>query len=178
MDRDKLLLMEDKNFLRSTLNMIFRKNPKSFKSELIKAIDLATKELRDQGVEREVVNIFNKRAGTKLNSVGDLKKTLKLIESEEQDDEDRLDEKSAFSEWWSEAKSNAYGALAFYPMLTMFLELDKVIKGTADASLRTVIIYLLIWVMVIAGKIEHKDIIKRKADKSWQNLSGNPYDIA
>ena len=174
MNRDKLLLAEDKNFLKKMVDKIFKRKPRDFKIELIKAIDKTAKEFKSAGKEKEVVNILRKRTGIKINSLTDLKKHINLIESDEPAEGEPLNE-GAFTEWWAEAKGNAYNALAFYPMLTMFLEFDKVLKGLPDASLRTTVIYLLIWVLVITGKIEHKQIIQRAKNKGWQNLSGNPY---
>ena len=153
MDRDKLLLMEDKNFIMSMLKKIFSRGHRDFKKELIKAIDVTAREFKAQGKEHEIVGIINKRAGIKINSINDLKKNLRLLEGEEASEEGDTMNEGVFGDWWKEATANAYGALAFYPMLTMFLEFDKVLKGSPDASMRITIIYLLIWVLVIAGKI-------------------------
>lgn len=168
MNRDVLLLQEDKNFILKTIKAIFKKSHKFYRKELEKAITDVSKAVKATGKEKEMVGIINKRSGLRINSLTDLKQHTRLIESK------KKNVNEGFGEWWKEASSNAYGALAFYPLLTMFLELDKVIKGLPDASLRTTIIYLLIWVLIISGKIQRKDLITRKREKEW-NKVGTAY---
>lgn len=168
MNREDVLLQEDKNFLLKTVKSIFKKPHKFFKKELVKAISDVSKATKASGVDKKMVDIINRYSGLKLNSITDLRKHVKLIEAR------KPHVNEGFGEWWKEASSNAYNALAFYPLLTMFLELDKVIKGLPDASLRVTIIYLLIWVLIISGKIQRKDMIQRKREKEW-NKVGSAY---
>ncbi len=167
MNINELLLQEDKNFIVGMIKKIFKGTHLKYKGNLKDAIATTSKALKDAGKEKEVISIINKVAGTKLTAIKDLNKHINLIESK-----DKLDE-GAFAKWWQEAKGSAYGALSFYPMLQMFLELDKVLKGIPDASPRITIIYLLIWVLVISGKIKHGEILAKSKTKEWDKL--DPY---
>ncbi len=91
-----------------------------------------------------------------------------------------------WDEWWQEASANAYGALAFYPLLSMFIQFEKVIKGESDASMQIALIYLFIWIMTITGKIWYKLYLRTSKTKLWDKLDPygaksidqkHPYDI-
>ena len=155
MDRDTLLLAEDLSFLKRTITQIFKKTARDFKRELINQIDKASEILGAAGKEAAVVRVLNRHSEVRINRLSDLKKKLMTVREEK-----RIEE-GALGDWWKEAKGNAYNALAFYPILTMFLELDKVIEGVEGADIRTVLVYLLIWVVVISGKVEKSEIFRK-----------------
>lgn len=170
MDRDKLILEADKSLFKRLLDTVLRRKGKDFKKELGKAIHKAAIDFKKMGIENEIVKIANSHSNVKITSLKDLERKLKLTESYDENG-NRLDEKGAFGEWWDAAKDNAFSALAFYPMLTMFLEFDKLIKGNPDASIRITLIYLVIWIMIIAGKISLKHLASKRKEYEWQHLS-------
>jgi len=147
MNRDELLLMEDKSFVTSILRTIFNRKPRDFRAELIRAIDKVSKEFRDTGKEREIVNVINKYTNTHITRIDDLKNDIRLLESTDDINEDNM-----ITKWWDVARDNIFGAASFYPLLNAFLELDKIIKGTGDANWRTVLIYTLIWAFIVGMK--------------------------
>lgn len=95
--------------------------------------------------DSNVLRIINNRFGTHFSDIHSVF-AKGLVEST-----DRCDE--GLKDWWKEASSSLYGALSFYPLLTAFLELDKVLKGTGDANIRVLVVYFLIWVLVVSGKV-------------------------
>ncbi|MCK5016107.1 MAG: hypothetical protein KAS32_03465 [Candidatus Peribacteraceae bacterium] len=64
--------------------------------------------------------------------------------------------------WWKEIGNNMYAAVSFYPILMVFLELDKVIKGLDGASTRAVIIYGLMWLLIVTGKVISNSFSSRR----------------
>jgi hypothetical protein len=122
--------------------------------------------------EKRVLMIINQRFGTHFTDIRSI--TGKgLMESI-----DRCDE--GLKDWWSEATKNLYGALSFYPLLTAFLEFDKIIKGSGDANIRVMVIYFLIWVLIISGKVvsgmigdpgSEKEAGNKINPKSWMEVT-------
>ncbi len=95
--------------------------------------------------ENGVLKIINSRLGTHFSDVRSVF-AQKLMENTDKCDE-------GLKDWWKEASGSLYGALSFYPLLTTFLELDKVVKGAGDANIRSMSIYFIIWVLVVSGKV-------------------------
>lgn len=75
--------------------------------------------------------------------------------------------------WWELIKTEAFPALSFYPALQVWLELDKMIKGT-EYSGKVIGFYAAFWLLLISGKyikgwIEWKkqNPDQYKLEKSW-----------
>ena len=122
--------------------------------------------------ENNVLRIINTRFGTHFSDVNSIF-AKGLVESV-----DRVDE--GLKDWWNEAAKNMYGALSFYPLLTAFLEFDKIIKGTGDANIRSMVIYFLVWILIISGKVvsglinkpgEEKDAGNKANPKTWAEIA-------
>lgn len=169
MNRDKLLIEADKSLFKKILDTVLRRKGTDFKKELGKAIHKAAIDFKKMGIEGEMIKTINTHTGMRITSLKDLERKLRVTESDESEG-DKLNE-GAFTEWWDAAKDNAFNALAFYPMLTMFLEFDKLIKGNPDASLRITLIYLVLWIMIIAGKITLKHIKVKRDEYQWQHIA-------
>ncbi len=95
--------------------------------------------------EKNVLRIINTRFGTHFTDV------RSVFANGIVENTNRVDE--GLKAWWDEAAKNLYGALSFYPLLSAFLEFDKIIKGSGDANVRAMIIYFLVWVLIISGKV-------------------------
>jgi hypothetical protein len=52
---------------------------------------------------------------------------------------------------WNLIKTEAFPTLAFYPALQVWLELDKILKGT-EYSGRTIVFYAAFWLLLMSGK--------------------------
>ena len=53
--------------------------------------------------------------------------------------------------WWDMVKSEAFPTLAFWPGLQVWLELDKLIKGTSYNG-KVIGVYAAMWLLLISGK--------------------------
>jgi ABC-type antimicrobial peptide transport system permease subunit len=95
--------------------------------------------------EKRCLMIINQRFGTHFSDLHS------IVAKGLMENTNRVDE--GLKAWWDEATKNLYGALSFYPLLTAFLEFDKIIKGSGDANVRAMIIYFLVWVLIISGKV-------------------------
>jgi hypothetical protein len=171
MNIDKILtesevfnVYENKSLVRSTIDKIKKWTWDKAKKTLQGAFRYLVKFAKDKGIEKQVLNIINTMIGKQYRSLSDLMKiSLK---------EDVLYE----GEWWDEAKGNFYGAVSFYPLLTAFLELDKVIKDAGGADMKYVAIYALIWASIVSGKVLSNQYKKKKGQevddvgKAYRNL--------
>jgi hypothetical protein len=106
--------------------------------------------------EKALLRVINKHFNTTFTNMNSMM-TKRIVERVDSVDE-------GIKDWWKEATGNLYGALSFYPLLTVFLELDKIIKGSADANIRAMLIYLIIWVLIITGKVLSSGLSKEKND--------------
>ena len=86
-------------------------------------------------------------------------------------DEKRLNEAMISEDakhWWDLIKTEAFPTLAFYPALQVWLEFDKMLKGTAYSG--TVIsFYAAFWLLLVSGKY-----VKGWLD--WKKTSPEEYD--
>jgi len=148
-------LYESRGLLKTELNKLKSMTWDKAKSFLKKQFDTFNKSVKKAGIEKEVINILNKHMGTRVSTLSSLA-TQKIVEKHE------LNE--GFTDWWKEASVNLYGALSFYPILMVFLELDKVIKGSDMADPKSIAIYALIWIAVITGKIVSGKLVSDKTN--------------
>lgn len=156
---EEVLLLENKNFIISTLNKLKSMTWDKAQDFLRGKVKEFFNKLDSSGVDRKkIISIANKHMWSNVNSPAQLT-AKKIVES-------RLDE-GIFGDWWKEATGNIYGALSFYPLLTAFLEMDKVIKQSGDADVRAMGIYFLIWLGIITGKIVNGRLVSssKKAPK-------------
>ncbi len=141
-NEDTLYIKESESKVMGITKKLFSGTYNKAKMTLNKAAKDMMSYFKKHDLENDVIDIINRYLGMDYRSMNQLTST-QIRES--------LNE--GFSEWFKEAKLNAYGALAFYPLLTMFLEFDKLIKGNPDASLKVTLTYFVIWLGVITGKV-------------------------
>jgi len=109
-----------------------------FKDSWIKFVKM----IKSKGLEKDVLDILNKYTGKKYKSLDKIT-TSKLQESAELSED--------FAHWWRKVRDEAFPTLAFYPALTVWLEIDKLIGGS-DADLKKIGIYAMFWLLLISGK--------------------------
>lgn len=115
------------------------KAQKKIKDSIKSFIDIVKK----SGKEKEVITSINKALGTKHKSLNDLKyKTIR-------EDKEYLNED--LKNFWSFMKREVWPSLSFYPILSLWLELDKIIKG-ADPAWKNIGIYVAIWLFLVSTK--------------------------
>lgn len=62
---------------------------------------------------------------------------------------DNLDEDA--KHWWELIKQEAFPTLAFYPALQVWLEFDKMLKGTQYSG-KVIAFYAAFWLLLVSGK--------------------------
>jgi hypothetical protein len=99
------------------------------------------------GSEEQVLSFINKGFKTNyrtMDQIGNAKpKPTRLGESD--------DVNESTKHWWDLVKTEAFPTLAFYPALSIWLEIDQLMKGN-DMDLKKVTIYALFWVLLVSGK--------------------------
>lgn len=154
----EITLNESKNFIVSTLNTLKSMTWDKAQNFLRGKVKEFFSKLEKSGVDRKkVLNIVNKHMWADVRTPNQLV-SKKITES--------VLNEGIFGDWWKEATGNLYGALSFYPLLTAFLEMDKVIKQSGDADVRAMSIYFLIWVGIITGKIVSGKLVSKNAKVS------------
>jgi len=100
---------------------------------------------QDEMTQQKVLAAINKAYGTNYKDTNDLKKAIRanLKESNELNED--------WKHYWDLIKGEAFPALSFYPALTVWLEIDKLIRGN-DANARVIVVYGLLWLLLISGK--------------------------
>jgi hypothetical protein len=136
---EQFLLNE--NMVDKALTLVKRMDFKKAKKFLLDQFEQFMVAVEAAGVEREAVSIINKGFNTRYRSLEQIKRD-RLRESE-------LNEDAAH--WWKLIKTEAFPTLAFYPALTVWLELDNLLRGQ-DVNMRVVIVYSLFWVLLVSGK--------------------------
>lgn len=146
-----------KNFIK---RLDFRKTKKFLHDEY----ELFVKSASAAGIEKEVLSLINARFGTRYKSLEQIGRAT-LRESDESLNED-------LAHWWSVVKTEAFPTLAFYPALTVWLEIDKLFKGQ-DMDMTKTIVYALFWALLVSGKY-----VKGWMDWKKQNPEEHAYERA
>lgn len=115
----------------------FNKSKKFLKGEFDKFVET----IQTAGLEKEAISIINKGFDTRYKSLEQIKRE-RLRESSLNED---------LAHWWELVKTEAFPTLAFYPALTVWLELDNLLRGQ-DVNMKVVIVYSLFWVLLVSGK--------------------------
>lgn len=150
---EEIVVNENKSFIIQVLNTLKNMTWNKAQDFLRSKVKEFFNKLESSGVDRKkILSISNKYLWSDFRSVTPI--TNKKIT------ENRIDE-GIFSNWWNEATSNIYGALSFYPLLTAFLEMDKVIKQTGDADVRAMSIYFIVWIAIITGKVVSGKLVSK-----------------
>jgi hypothetical protein len=123
--------------------------------------------IRENGLEKEVINIINKHLKTNYKSLNDISGV----------NEDVLNED--FKHFWDMVKQEAFPTLAFYPALSIWMEIDKIFRNV-DMDFKKVLIYGIFWVFLMSGKhIKLWKQWKEKNKKEWEEegMKKNPFSI-
>lgn len=120
-------------------NLSFNKVKKILKQEFDKFVDIVKK----SGREDEALAIINKYFKTRYHSFDEIQKQ-KIRESDEIVNED-------LAHWWDVVKTEAFPTLAFYPALTVWLEIDKLFNDQ-QMDMRKTIAYASLWILLVSGK--------------------------
>lgn len=99
--------------------------------------------VKKSGKEKEVIDIINNSLGTKFRTLQDLQKK-KIQENEEYIAED-------LKHFWNFITDQMWPSLSFYPILTVWLELDKLFNEL-DPNWKKVGTYIAVWLFLLSTK--------------------------
>ena len=100
--------------------------------------------IRAKGLEKDTLRIINRHMGTRWKTLDQVSKA-KIVENTELNED--------FAHWWSTFKGEAFPTLAFYPALSVWLELDKLFTAAgAGVNWMKVGAYALLFVFLVSGK--------------------------
>jgi len=149
----------NENVIKNMLNRIKSKSADSvqriFKDAWLK-ISLALKEK-----EGEVLNIINSKLGTHFKSFDEISKTKPIMESNE------LNE--SWGHYWELLKSEGFPTLAFYPALTAWIEIGKILEPEQSVNWTKFGAYALFWLLLVSGRFikGYKDWKKQNPDEYY-----------
>ena len=131
----------NENMVDKSLSILKRLDFRKTKSFLKDEFDKFVYAAMSSDIEEQVVSLINKHFGTRYRNLAQLKKE-RLRESELNED---------LAHWWDVVKQEAFPTLAFYPALSVWLEIDKLFKGQ-DMDMTKTTVYALFWALLVSGK--------------------------
>ena len=164
---DKIL--NEGAFLQKLLNKIGNKSTnlvkKIFKDNWIKLANI----IKSNSLEKSALSIINRYLKTNFRSLDQIE-NMAIKESVNED----------FKHYWDIVKAEGFPTLAFYPMLQVWFEVDKLLKGTGEANIKVMLTYGLFWVLLVSGKHIKGWFDWKKANPEEHEAEGgkkNPFAI-
>lgn len=130
------------NIILKNIKKLFTKPARSVLVTLQNSFKKFMDYIVQQDKEKDIVDILNKFSEKKYTSLEQAYKARPITEEKLNED---------WAHFWEVIKGEAFPSLAFYPMLQVFMEIDKLIKGT-DASFKIIVVYSVLWFFLISGK--------------------------
>lgn len=131
------------------LKKLLKKNPNEAKKQMRRSWKTLSNALKEKQLENDALKIINRNLKTHYTNLDQITKSdiEKISEDIIQED---------FKHFFELLRSEAFPPLSFYPLLKVFLELDKIIAGKGDVSYKTMIVYGLMWLFLVSGKFISK----------------------
>lgn len=124
-------------------------NINKLKSKLYDSFQKFIDMIEESDYTDQIIRIINKKFDMNVKSTEELRKLtpqkIKPFNESENLNED-------LEHWWKLVKTELFPTLAFYPALTAWLEIDKIIRGAGDANWKVVAVYGLFWLLLVSGK--------------------------
>ena len=149
----------NENLVDKAISNIKKMDFKRLKKFLMDNFNEFVQEIQAMGLEKETISIINKGFDTRYRSLEQIRRE-RLRESSELNED--------LAHWWDIVKGEAFPTLAFYPALTVWLELDNLLRGQ-DVNMRVVIVYSLFWILLVSGKYI-------KGWKKWKEQNPDEYE--
>lgn len=125
--------------------------------------------IKNQGKEKRALQIINKAFNTNFSSLDQITKS-KIQESNNINED--------FAHFWDFLKDQAFPTLSFYPALTAWLELDKLLSG-GDFSLTKTLVYATFWLLLVSGKfVKSWKRWKQQNPEEWEKEGAKKYPFA
>jgi len=157
--------------LKSLKNKSYSAVEKIFKDSWMEFSKTITDHDKKKGtsLESNVLKLINKSYGTNYKSLEKVGK-MKIMESDMNED---------FKHFWEMVKMEGFPILSFWPGLQVWLQIDKLIRGSGF-DMKTVIIYALLWAALVSGKfVRSWDKWKKENPEEFEKEGGkkNPFSI-
>jgi len=160
----------NENFIIDTIKKMKNKSSdavlKLFQKSFIKFVKTIEGE-EFSNIVPQILKIINNKLGTNIKNLKDLGKLSKskpqVSESEEMLSED-------WKHYWEVIKGEAFPSLSFYPALSVWFEIDKLVKNIPgnDANFTIIAAYSVLWLLLISGKFI-------KEFKKWKKENPEEY---
>jgi len=160
----------NENFIIDTIKKIKNKSSvsvlKLFQKSFMKFVKTIEGE-EYSNIVPEIIKIINNKLGTNIKNLKDLSKLSKskpqVSESEEMLSED-------WKHFWGSIKAEAFPALSFYPALSVWFEIDKLVRNIPgnEANFKIIAAYSVLWLLLISGKFV-------KEFKKWKKNNPEEY---
>ena len=153
---DKPILNENvfTNMLRKIKNQSIKSVQNTFKGAWLKIASA----LKDK--EQEVLQVINSKFGTNYRSFDQISKAKPIMEGNEINED--------WKHYWEIIKAEGFPTLAFYPALTAWIEIGKLLEPDMNVNWTKFGTYALFWLLLISGRF-----IKQFRD--WKKQSPDEY---
>lgn len=148
----------NENVFTNMLNRVKNKTEKSIQTVFKNAWLKVSSALKDK--ESEVLLIINSKFGTNFKSFDQISKAKPIMENSELNED--------WKHYWDILKAEGFPTLAFYPALTAWIELGKILEPDTDVNWIKFGAYAMFWLFLVSGKY-----IKQFTD--WKKQSPEEY---
>jgi len=163
------------------LQKYFKELRKLSASKAEKKLKMSWKELsnvlKDRLLEDDAVKIINKHFKTNYKRLSEIDNAkIAKLPTNKIYEELILED---FKHYWDFIKNEAFPALSFYPALTAWLEIDKLLSG-ADFNGMKFGIYAMFWLVMISGRfVKEWKKWKKENPEEWEaeGAKRNPLSI-
>jgi hypothetical protein len=132
----------NENIIKNMLDKLKTKSISSVENTFRNAWLKISTLLKDK--EPEVLRVINSKLGTNFRSFDEISK-IKVIRENEEINED-------WKNYWELLKSEGFPTLAFYPALTAWMEIGKLLEPDHNVNWTKFGVYALFWVLLVSGK--------------------------
>ena len=127
-------------------NLSWKNLERFLRKEFEKFVEMVAS-VGDPVFEQQVLSLINKQMDTGYKRLSQFEREIKgrvrVVEGEEVNE--------AMKHWWDVVRAEGFPTLAFYPGLTVWLELDKLFQGQ-DINATKTICYAMLWLLLVSGK--------------------------
>jgi hypothetical protein len=116
--------------------------------------------------EDEVLKIINSKLGTTFKSFSEISKIKTIKESK--------DINEGWAHYWELLKTEGFPTLAFYPALTAWIEIGKLLEPDQNVNWTKFGVYALFWILLVSGKFV-KSFYKWKKENPEQYFKERPH---
>lgn len=148
----------NENIIKSMLNKIKNKSVNSVQRIFKDAWLKLASSLKDK--EDEILMIINKNFGTKYRSFDQISKAKPIMEGHELNED--------WKHYWEMLKSEGFPTLSFYPALTAWIEIGKILEPDMQVNWTKFGAYALFWLLLVSGRFI-------KQYKKWKKENPDQY---